>query len=195
MNAHIWERSDHDWYVEPERCTAQLLTVERFPGWSHDPCCGGGNIVRTLNSHGFTTTGSDIIQRVSDAPWFLGVSDFLHGPNGLFGADNCIFNPPFYRARGAEACIRRALELAPGKVAAFVEKRFTGSETRANGLFREHPPSREWEVTPRPSCPPGAYLQAGGKPEGGKVDFVWLVWDAKPERRKPGELAQKGWLR
>lgn len=192
-DAHVWERDPHDWYCEPGRCTDQLLSVESFPGWTHDPCCGAGNIVGRFLAAGHMATGSDLVQRIN-APWHLGVSDFLAADTlGAFGAQNVCFNPPFYRAIGAEDCIRRALTLAPGKVAAFVEKRFTGGAGRAKGLFYDHPPSRLWEITPRPSCPPGAFLAAGGRASGGTMDYVWLVWDA--ERSPPGSPYVGAWLK
>lgn len=191
--AHLWDRDPHDWYDEPERTTAQLLTVEAFPGWTHDPCAGGGNIVRTLLAAGLNATGSDLVQRVV-APWHLGVSDFLDPASpGLFAADNVVFNPPFYRAVGAEACIRRALADAPGKVAAFVNARFLCGVGRATGLYADHPPSRVWIITPRPSCPPGEYLARGEVAKGGEPDFIWLVWDA--DRLPAGSLSATGWLR
>src|SRR4051812_1032998 len=89
---HTWDRDPHDWYQEPPRVTLQLLDAgEEFPGYTHDPCCGGGNIVKALDHQGLMVTGSDLVQRV-DAPWHLGVSDFLGDGCGLFGADNCVFN-------------------------------------------------------------------------------------------------------
>lgn len=194
--AHTWDRDPHDWYVEPGRCTHQMLNAgEDFPGFTHDPCCGGGNIVRAMRGRGHEVTGSDLIDRPSTwdkDQWHLGVSDFLGDGCGLFGADNCVFNPPFYQAVGAEACIRRALHLAPGKVAAFVDIRFIAGGKRAAGLFADHPPSRIWVVTPRASCPPGAWLAAGNTAGSGTADYAWLVWDA--ERRAPGRTSDLGWL-
>lgn len=190
-DAHLWIRDPHDWYVEPVKSTEQLLTVENFPGWTHDPCCGQGNIVETMLATGYTVTGSDLIQRVA-APWHLGQADFLDGDDGLFGADNCVFNPPYYRAIGAEQACMRALEKAPGKVAAFLEARFLFGANRARRFWREHPPNRLWLLTDRPSCPPGVWLAAGNKAEGGEQSFFWAVWDAK--RLPAGCLPSMGWL-
>ncbi len=189
--AHVWERDPNDWYIEPERATVQLLRRETFTGWTHDSCCGQGNIVRTLIAAGVTATGSDLVQRV-DAPWHMGTADFLDGPMGCFGADNCVMNPPFYRAIGAERAIRRALECVPGKVAVFVDARFLQGTARARGLWNDYPPSRIWTILPRLSCPPGTYLQAGGKAANGSSDWVWLVWD----RARPvaGHAPAFGWI-
>ena len=62
------------------------------------------------------------------------------------------------------------------KVAAFVDIKFLAGGGRANGLYRELPPNRVWIITPRPSCPPGEVLKAGGKAEGGTADWIWMVW-------------------
>ena len=100
-------------------------------------------------------------------------------------------NPPFVRAKGAEAFIRKALALASGKVAAFVDIRFIASAKRANGLFADFPPCRIWVVIPRPSCPPGSYLEAGNKAGGGTADWCWIVWD----KTAPTQATHFGWLR
>lgn len=173
--AHTWARNDLDWYVDPERCTTQLLAVERFVGEVWDPCCGGGNIVRQLRAGGYVAWGSDLVQRKAMNPaWWRGERDFLAE---RYDYPNIVFNPPYFRAKGTEACIRRALEVAEGKVCVFVDRRFMTGSGRAKGLFREHPPTRAWEITPRPSCPPGEWLEGGNEAGGGTADYAWLVWD------------------
>jgi hypothetical protein len=189
-NAHVWERDPHDWYVEPESATAELLTVERFIGDIHDPCCGGGNIVRTLRAGGYHATGTDVVKRVGDdAEWFTGVVDYL---DCRCYPSNIVMNPPFFRAKGAEAFIRKALSEASGKVAAFVDIRFIAGDGRATGLFADHPPHRIWVITPRVSCPPGKYLEAGGKAGNGSSDWVWMVWDLTAPKPSSSSL---NWLR
>lgn len=187
--AHVWERDGLDWYVEPETSTAALLKVEKFVGRIHDPSCGGGNIVRTLIAHGYEASGSDLVDRAGSPGWFRGKSDFL-GPEAQY-AENIVMNPPFFKAKGAEAFIRKALTVATGKVAAFVDIKFLAGGGRANGIYRELPPSRVWIITPRPSCPPGEVLKAGGKAEGGTADWIWLVFD----KTAPFAGTQIGWLR
>lgn len=187
--AHIWERDALDWYQEPESCTDALLAVEAFSGPIHDPSCGGGNIVRSALRHGKPATGSDVVCRVAPRPeWFLGERDFLAQP---FDLVNVIMNPPFFRAKGAEAFIRTALGVTASKVAAFVDVKFLAGAQRANGLFAQHPPARVWIVTPRPSCPPGEWLKAGNKAGGGTADWCWIVWD----NSAPGAATSLGWIR
>lgn len=180
--AHVWGRDEFDWYVEPGRCTEQLLTAERFVGDILDPCCGQGNIVTTLRTAGCEAFGTDKVDRAAGAVWFLGVSDFL--TDSPENADNIVMNPPFYGGKGAEAFIRRALAHVPGKVAVFVDRRFCTGKGRATGLYRDHRPARVYEITPRPSCPPGTYLLAGNKAGGGTADYAWIVWDNTREVTK-----------
>jgi len=186
LNAHVWQRDVLDWYVEPPRATEALLTVERFVGPVWDPACGQGNIVRALEAAGIEAHGSDIANR-----GFGGVQDFLAPECDFVGVLNIVMNPPFFRAKGAEAFIRRALTVACGKVAAFVDIRFIAGAERADGLFADHPPHRIWIVTPRVSCPPGDYLAAGGKAGNGSSDWCWLVWDLTA----PYSATTLGWLR
>ena len=55
-----------------------------------------------------------------------------------------------------------------------------------------------WLMTPRPSMPPGSFIEAGGKVGGGTQDFCWLVflqgYDGEPEvrwlRREPQGAGQ-----
>lgn len=175
--AHVWERGEHDWYVEPSRASDALFRVEKFEGAVWDPACGKGNIVLSARAAGLLATGSDVIDRSPvRPPWFFGEIDFLTD-DGPTLAPNIVTNPPFYRAKGAEAFIRKALSLATGKVCAFVDIRFVAGDARATGLFKDHPPTRIWVIHPRVSCPPGEYLEAGGKAEGGSADWCWLVFD------------------
>lgn len=194
--ARIWERDEHDWYVEPPRATEQLLAAETFDGLTLDPACGGGNIVTTLRAAGIDAHGTDIMCRVGDPDdhetwprWFCGRQDFLKRGR-LAPFVNIVTNPPFFRAKGSEAFIRKALALGPVKLAVFADIRFLAGAERASGLFADHPPARVWIVTPRVSCPPGTYLEDGNTAGNGSSDWCWLVWD---RAAAPG-ATQMGWL-
>lgn len=187
--AQVWARDALDWYVEEPRASKALFAVERFNGPIWDPCCGQGNILNSAMDAGYTVTGTDMEKR-SDSVLITGGVDFLTVT--IPRANNIVMNPPFFRAKGTEDFIRHALTLAKGKIAAFVDIKFMAGGNRANGLFREHPPHRVWVVTPRVSCPPGVYLQAGNKAGGGTADWIWMVWDMTAP---PAQYAQFGWLR
>lgn len=188
--AHVWERGAHDWYCEPSRASEALFRVEDFSITVWDPACGKGGIVLSAIDAGYDATGTDIVDRNPiEPPWFHGELDFLtyDGPSLAF---NIVTNPPFYRAKGAEAFIRKALSLATGKVCAFVDIRFVAGDGRATGLFKDHPPTRIWVIHPRVSCPPGEYLEAGGKAGNGSSDWCWITWD----QQDPFDRTELKWL-
>ena len=116
--------------------------------------------------------------------------DFLTVPIAGGANVNIVTNPPFFRGKGTEAFIRRALEFSANKVAVFTSIGFLAGGSRAAGLYRDYPPHRVWIVTPRVSCPPGEWIAAGNKAGGGTDDWCWLVWDGNG-----GRGTQLGWIR
>jgi hypothetical protein len=72
-----------------------------------------------------------------------------------------------------ELFVTHAVRLAP-KVAAFAP---VARLNAAHSWLRKLPWARLWLLTPRPSVPPGSYLSAGKKAQGGRVDFCWLVFE------------------
>lgn len=189
--AHLWDRDKLDWYVESQNCTRLLLTKERFVGDIWDPACGQGNIVRTALLGGYNAFGSDLVDRCNGAPWFDGQRDFLDRKIPGRYAQNIITNPPFFRAKGTEAFIRRGLQVVTGKICIFTDLKFLASGGRARGIYEKHPPNRIWQLADRPSCPPGEYLKAGNKAGGGTADWIWLVWDLTAP---PVKYPAFGWL-
>ncbi len=199
-----YPRAAGEWYVEPVGATLALLDVERFVGPVWDPACGQGNVLAACTARGVPAVGSDTVQRFAPtpAPLWAGPFDFLGGepdaplcpPPEAWGVPNVVTNPPFDRGRGTAAFIRRALALATGKVAVFADLGFLAGEQRRAGLWSETPPHRVWVLTPRPSCPPGVFLQGGGKAEGGSADWCWMVWDRTAPAARPGET-RLGWAK
>lgn len=185
------------WYQEPVAATEFLLKREPIQGGVWDPACGAGNIVTACLAAGLPAVGTDLRDRVTkrsrNGPvrpwWFIGTGDFLTQTDELWNAvtwmPNVVTNAPYGGAKLAEAFIRKAVALhGVQKVCAFVNSKFLFSDGRAEGLYAEIPPDRIYPVRPRPSCPPGAFLRAGGKAEGGIENFVWLIWDlAQPTGR------------
>jgi hypothetical protein len=169
----------YHWYVEGQDCTRALLDVETFRGGIWDPCCGMGNIIRAVIKEGYTTSvGTDLKRRVPRrTPWFGGTHDFTAWDRPA-ARRNIVFNPPFFGAKGTEQFIRHALTM-PGveKVAAFTNLGFLAGNGRWNKLYAEHPPTRAYVLAPRPSCPPGYHIWAGGEIGGGTADWCWIIWD------------------
>jgi hypothetical protein len=173
--SHIWERDNHDWYQEPPWVSARLLDVERFVGVIWDPCCGGGNILKSAAQAGLVALGSDVVVRYDGAK----ALDFLTCD---WRADNIVCNPPFAKAQ-------QFAELAVERVKRKAAMLFPVRRLNAARWLHALPLARAWLLTPRPSRPPGDVIARGEKPGGGTVDFCWLVFD----RNHKGPAALK-WL-
>lgn len=168
-------RYTEDFYTEPAWTVDLLLDEEEFQGSVWDPACGSGTIpkafARHMNFQGNNLFASDIVDR--GYGW---QANFLAtiGTHHILAADNIVTNPPY---RLAEEFVRRALELARQKVAVLVQSKFLFSQKRYR-LFTEHPPTRIYFLSTRPSMPPGDLLAAGEiEAKGGKVDYLWIVID------------------
>jgi hypothetical protein len=165
---HIWPRDPNEHYVEPEWCSERLFAVEQFTGAILDPACGLGRITTSALAAGLGAIGSDIVAHGAYPP-----RDFYEFTERC---DNIVTNPPF---DDREAFTLHALKLARRKVATI----FPVAGLNAAHWLRGAPLARVWLLTPRPSMPPASYLQAGGKPEGGRTDFCWLVFDHQGSAR------------
>lgn len=182
----LWAREAHDWYVEPEWCSARLFEEERFDGAIHDPACGGGNIVKSAFAHGLDATGSDIVAR---SP-FCGLEQNWLDANDAFLFSNIVSNPPFKlcddRKAGTHPFVEKCLAKAERKVALLLPANWIQGEKRSRWL-ETSPLRRVWFISPRPSMPPGHILEAGVKPGNGTTDYAWFVWlkgyDGAPEVR------------
>lgn len=167
-NAHVWERDQHDHYVEPDWCVDLLLDNEEIVGGVWDPACGFGTIPKACGRRGITCIATDLIDRGYSSRRL----DFLTA--GAMPIDNIITNPPYKLTR---EFIDRALSLTRRKVAVIVPLKFLASNTRFPLFTSEWPVSRIWVMSSRPSMLPGAALLAGQQAKGGAVDFCWIVFD------------------
>lgn len=169
--AHLWERDPHDWYVEPNECSAALFSLEKFEGTVWDPACGLGRILNQARLAGLTAIGSDLVNRAMEC---VTTSDFLrrsHTP--VF--DNIVMNPPFSLA---EEFVREAIRIVPqgGKVAAILPLVWVSGFSSKRDWLPVSPLKTLFSISPRPSMPPGRVIQSGIKPGNGTKDFAWLVW-------------------
>lgn len=165
-HSHIWQREEHEHYVEPEWCSKRLFDVEKFEGAIFDPACGFGRIKKAALAAGYDDVrASDIVDRgggTTKEP-----IDFFRFTTS---APNIVSNPPFDIF---QKFALHALSLASGKVALIWLVR----TLPAARWLQETPLAKIYLLTPRPSMPPGHVIAAGEKPGGGKQDFCWLVWD------------------
>lgn len=178
-NSHIWQREEHEHYVEPEWVSRRLFEVEQFEGPVTDPCCGFGRIPEAAKEAGYIIGARDIVDRGYASPAFQ-VCDFL---SDKFRYGDIVCNPPFDQFR---IFAEHALTLAKGKVAMIWLVR----TLPAARWLQDTPLARIWLLTPRPSMPPGHTITAGEKPGGGKQDFCWLIWSRQHEGSPT-----IGWLR
>ena len=179
-----YEQSENDWYKEPRNCVEQLFDAVDFPhGTIWDPACGTGNILDVARDRGFSTVGSDVVQRGARHPFYR--QNFLTSTRWPKAVNDClsiVTNPPFNNPPGAALnFIEKALDTIPFKRAAFILPiEFTCGQDRYERLFSKQPPSHVGFYSQRPSMPPGHLVeQLGDKAyKGGKTDFVALVWTA-----------------
>lgn len=178
--AHIFEKAEYEWYVEPPSVSAALFRVEPFAGLIVDPACGVGTIIDEARRAGFIAQGSDIVTRRRSSTIFGGI-DFLRTTREGFAARhgsrhfNIVTNPPYFGGKGTEAFIKHARFLGAQKIAVFTEARFLFGTTRAKTLYEAMTPTKIYLLHPRPSCPPGTYLEDGHKAGGGTADFCWII--------------------
>ena len=181
-HTHIFERHAREHYVEPFWCDTRLFEVEDFGPDVLDPSCGFGRILRAAADAGYQPRGSDIFDsrkiaelRLHRIPFV--VRDFLK-PGKIKKVTSVVCNPPF---DCMEAFIRRALEVATYKVASFCPL----PRMPAAHWIQSLPLRRVYLLSPRPSVPTAEYLDAGLKPQGGRPEYCWLVfqhgWKRKPE--------------
>jgi hypothetical protein len=169
LKAHIWERSDEDWYCEPSWISERLFEEEEFSGAIWDPACGLGRICESASKRNHAIVYSDICDRGYDPYGMKVVRDFLD--SGDKKIENIVSNPPFDIIRDFA---ERALTLAIHKVA------FVCPVPRLNAAgkwLKDTPLRRVWLITPRPSMSPGRVILDGAKAGGGKMDYCWLVWE------------------
>jgi hypothetical protein len=95
-----------------------------------------------------------------------------------------VCNPPFDHVE--EFC-ERALTVADYKVAMICLLR----RLPAARWLRRMPLETIYLITPRPSMPPGHWIDAGNTPGGGTQDFVWLVFN---KLRSPRSSPTMKWL-
>lgn len=171
-NAHIWQRDPNDWYVEPKECSLALFDSENFKGPVWDPACGIGNIVESAILSGLKIHGSDLIvrNRFCEKP-----IDFLESTGDEFQYNNIVCNPPFGIA---EEFYHHAIEILPsgGKLAMILPMVWLSGFSKKRYWLPDSPLLKFYSISPRPSMPPGAVIQAGVKAGNGTKDFAWFVW-------------------
>jgi len=186
-DSHLWKRDPLDYYIEPRWCSERLFATETFTGAVWDSACGSGRIVEAAQSAGILAMASDIENRHPErGRVWVNRRDFLDFDPAWDLPDNIVSNPPFGIA---ERFVAHALKLARGKVAMLLPTKWIQGDKRSRWLATT-PLRRVLFLAPRPSMPPGAVIEAGESPGGGKEDYAWFIWEIG--YRGPWE---GGWLR
>ncbi|MEZ2410516.1 hypothetical protein AB6806_27345 [Bosea sp. RCC_152_1] len=178
--SHIWEREEHEHYVESAWVGRRLFQVERFEGEVCDPCCGIGNMAEGARAAGLEVRAFDIVDRGYEH--LTGICDFLQSRQRF---SNFATNPPFDRIR---EFTELAVRLAERKVAVVFPVRRLNA---AGAWLKALPLARVYFLTPRPSMPPGhVYREAmakGREPSGDTKDYAICVftknWEGEPVTR------------
>jgi hypothetical protein len=200
------KRHPLDWYVDEVWCARQLAQAlggfarEREQGYAiYDPSCGSGNTLHAAWELELETIGSDLVDNF-DWPafeacpdralphWFS--ADFLDMTDLQLPATpfSVVCNPPYSYIKGiAESFVRRALEVAAGRVCMLLPTKWLASQARYS-LFNMHPPQAVLQLSQRPSMPPGDRIHLMGRRafRGGTIDYCWIMWDVQRPTR-PGE--------
>lgn len=193
-NAHLWVRDPDDWYIEPDWCNDALFTRIKFDGPVVDPCCGTGRILDAAARAGLATMGQDIKDRGASKRHSFVIADFFNGTSRM---PDIACNPPYKYANNFVAA---AVERSLGKTAVLLRCQWANAGARSRWL--ESLPLR-WVLmlTPRPSMPPGAVIEAGINPSGGLQDYAWFVFErgftGEPTfgwARRPQKVAATGTL-
>jgi hypothetical protein len=184
--SHKFKRDPDNFYTEPEWCSVRLFEHETFKGEVVDPCAGTGNIYRAALGAGLAARAFDLRDRGFDGVT-PNMNFYRQFPRGVWPTDNIVSNPPYGvipkkfqqltgHVRMEDLFIDLALRRAKRKVAVFLPSVWLNGAKRARWL-KGLPLSRVLVTTPRPSCPPTLLVLKGLKPEGGKVDFSWFIFD------------------
>ena len=174
IKAHVYDRADNDWYVDPDWCAKRLLDVEGFCGGVIDPSCGAGSVLRACDAIHVPCFGYDVVQRCERAR----IKDFMSEDwKALWLKFDIVSNPPFDLCNGANdfEYIRLCLSRAVNKVALILPHTFDCPDRNVSFLA-ETPFYRKYVLTPRPSMQSGEALLNGEKAGGGTKDFAFYVW-------------------
>ena len=139
------ERQAEDFYSTDEDCVNDLLEREKFCGQILEPCCGTGNISKTLEKFGHVVTSTDLIDR----GYGKGGVDFFTEYTDV--DMDIITNPPFGLVTDF---IEHALSITrPGhKIALFLKLQFLEGSERYEKIFSKNKLEKIYIYSKRVAC-------------------------------------------
>lgn len=159
VGANTGKRRANDFYPTPDEVTVALLRFLEIPEGSTiwEPACGHGDMVRTMQRHGYNVYGTDIQYGV----------DFLQAELPRMETSWIITNPPFFLA---DKFIKRCI-FHERNFALLLKATYWNAKSRQR-LFEENPPHFVLPLTWRPDF-------TGQKAS--LMDMIWCVWYGKNE--------------
>ena len=154
------EREKDDFYETPIEAVQALLSVESFTGEIWECACGKNRISNVLKDNKHEVFSSDLIDRGVNA----NIMNFLESNRKT---NNIITNPPF---KYALQFVKKALELADGKVAMLLRIQFLEGKERYE-FFKEFNPSKVYVFGNRVNT------IIDDKPYNSAMCLCWFVWD------------------
>jgi hypothetical protein len=181
---HAFARQNEDWYVEDQWVSKALLKYLALPPWETvlDPFCGGGNILHMAQHFGHGTAGLDIVNRMGDSDSIdaFNLVDAFQVADLFLTDEVVISNPPYDRVNDLfDLMIERGIG---NTVALFLPLPYISGKAKR---LAKLPFSELLVLSPRPNCLPGHLVKQGLKPEGGKRDFAWFIFQPKHEIGTP----------
>lgn len=170
-SSHLWQRDEHDWYVEPLECSLALFKEIDVPGTIWDPAAGCGRILASAQHFGKKVFGTDVKER---SEFCSEISNFLFDDRKL-SETSIVSNPPF---RHAEEFVSKAIDQTGYgyMVAMLLPIVWMAGFSSKRDWLPNSPLFKILPMSPRPSMPPGQVLAAGERPGNGTKDFAWFVW-------------------
>jgi len=161
----------HDRYMTPPEAVEALLAAPEavaalldcvvIPYRIWEPCCGTGNIVRVLRSHGLRVVASDLVEHGRD---------FLHTKSMPPRVQAIVTNPPY---RLAAQFVRHALQLGVPYVAMLLRLNFVEGVRRADVLDK----LSAMYVFANRLPPMHREGWRGKRVTSATTAYAWFVWD------------------
>ena len=180
-NHSLTIRESNDFYATPFEATEKLCGVESFSGVIWENACGVGSISEILESRGYETFNTDLLNRgYSKQNRTL---DFLKEdlPEGY--NFNIVTNPPYKYAK--EFVEKGCGYLSEDKKMCMLLKlTFLEGQDR-HKMFEQFPPERIHVFSKRITCAMNADWEK--YKESGAVAYAWYVWtyDNLQKKNKP----------
>ncbi len=161
------EREVNDYYATPPNAVEMLLQLESFQDTILEPFCGERHISNVLESHGYNTITTDLIDRGNEVKSYTSYTK-----EDLRGLD-IISNPPYKCAGNIVKFFLDRME-DNSRLALYLKVQFLESQARRE-LFKMYPPRYVYVSSSRLGCAKNGDFKKSGT--AGAVCYCWYIWD------------------